>query len=249
MLKFDNLLTDPSDIEKELAAASVAYSLGVSTPEPGEVVTDGTRYGLTFRRIPDKVSYARAIADNPGRLEELAKEFARQTRILHAIEADTSRMRNIKDIYRSLIRRNTLHDHALIARALKLLDSLPEGRTCVHGDLHFGNIILSHGTSYFIDMGNFSYGYPLFDHAMVKAICQLATIDTAIFKDMFHFEPELANTFWALFAKEYFGNVEDVRSIDETMKPYTILRKLTMEVESGVALPKPALSDVYEMLG
>ena len=158
MLKFDNLLTDPSSMEEELWAASVAYSLGISTPEPGEVVTDGKRYGLTFRRIPDKVSYAHAIDDNPERLEELAKEFAVQTRKLHAIDADTTRMRNIKDIYRSLISRNTLHGPAIISHALELLDSLPEDRTCVHGDLHFGNIILSHGKSYFIDMGNFSYG-------------------------------------------------------------------------------------------
>ena len=249
MLKFDNLLTDPSTMEEELSAASVAYSLGVSTPEPGEVVTDGTRYGLAFRRIPDKVSYARAIGDSPARLEELAKEFAVQTRNLHAVDADTARMRNIKDIYRSLISRNTLHGPVIIARALELLDSLPEGRTCVHGDLHFGNVILSHGKSYFIDMGNFSYGCPLFDHAMVKAICQLAEIVPPLFKEMFHFEPELADRFWTLFAKEYFGQDEDIRSIEEMVKPYTVLRKLTMEVESGIPLPKPALRDVFEMLG
>ena len=249
MLKFDNLLTDPSSMEEELSAAFVAYSLGVSTPEPGEVVTDGKRYGLTFRRIPDKVSYARAIGDNPERLEELAKEFAVQTLKLHAIDADTTRMRNIKDIYRSLISRNTLHEPTIIIRALELLDSLPESRTCVHGDLHFGNIILSHGKSYFIDMGNFSYGCPLFDHAMVKAICLLATIDPPVFKEMFHFEPELADRFWTLFAKEYFGQEEDISNIDEMVKPYAVLRKLTMEVESGIPLPKSALLDVYELLG
>lgn len=249
MLKFDNLLTDPFSMEQELSAASVAYSLGISTPEPGEIVTDGKRYGLIFRRIPDKISYARAIADNPGRLDELAKEFAGQTLALHAIEADTARMRNIKDIYRSLISRNTMHEPALIASALKLLDSLPEGRTCVHGDLHFGNIILSHGKSYFIDMGNFSYGCPLFDHAMLKSVCQLATIDPPVVKKFFHFEPELAEKFWIVFAKEYFGQDEDIKSIDEMVKPYAVLRKLTMEVESGIPLPKPALPEVYEVLG
>lgn len=248
MLKFDNLLTDPSSMEEELSAASVAYSLGISTPEPGEVVTDGKRYGLTFRRIPDKVSYARAIDDNPERLEELAKEFAVQTRKLHAIDADTTRMRNIKDIYRSLISRNTLHGPAIISHALELLDSLPEDRTCVHGDLHFGNIILSHGKSYFIDMGNFSYGCPLFDHAMLKSVCQTAAIDPDFFKEMFHFEPKLADRFWTLFAKEYFGQEEDISNIDEMVKPYAVLRKLTMEVESGIPLPKSALLDVYEML-
>ena len=248
MLKFDNLLTDPSTMEEELWAASVAYSLGISTPEPGEVVTDGKRYGLTFRRIPDKVSYARAIGDNPERLEELAKEFAVQTRKLHAIDADTTRMRNIKDIYRSLISRNTLHGPAIISHALELLDSLPEDRTCVHGDLHFGNIILSHGKSYFIDMGNFSYGCPLFDHAMLKSVCQTAAIDPDFFKEMFHFEPKLADRFWALFVKEYYAQDEDIRSIDEMVKPYVVLRKLTMEVESGIPLPMPALLDVYEML-
>ena len=66
---------------------------------------------------------------------------------------------------------------------------------------------------------------------------------------MFHFEPELADRFWTMFAKEYFGQSEDILSINETVKPYTVLRKLTMEVESGIPLPEPALSDVYEMLG
>lgn len=249
ILKFDNLLTDPSSMEQELAAASVAYSLGVNTPEPGEVVTDGTRYGLTFRRIPDKVSYARAICDNPGRLEELAKEMARQARNLHAMKADITRMRNIKDIYRPLISSNKLHNPALISRALDLLDSLPEGGTCVHGDFHFGNVILSRGRSYFIDMGNFSYGCPLFDHAMVKALCHLAIIDSPVFKEMFHFDPQLADRFWTLFAKEYFGQEKDISSIDEMVKPYAVLRKLTMEVESGIPLPESGLSDVYELLG
>lgn len=248
MLKFDNLLTDPLSMEQELAAASMAYALGVNTPEPGEVVTDGTRYGVTFRRIPDKVSYARALADNPGRLEELAAEFARQTLALHSIEADTSRMRNIKDIYRNLISRNTLHGPAIIGRALDLLESIPDGSTCVHGDLHFGNMILAGGGSYFIDMGNFSYGSPLFDHAMLTSICQLATIDPSVFKDMFHFEPELADSFWKLFVKGYFGKDSDLEDIDGRVKPYAVLRKLTMEVESGVPLPEAALSDVYGML-
>lgn len=36
------------------------------------MVSDGERYGLIFSRIPDKISYARAIGDNPERLEEIA---------------------------------------------------------------------------------------------------------------------------------------------------------------------------------
>ena len=249
MLKFDNINSDSGSMIKELQNASVAYSLGVNTPEPGEIVTDGKRYGITFKRIHGKISYARAIADNPGRMEELSAEFAHQARILHSLKADTSRMRSIKDIYREAISANRMHEPGLTDRALKLLDSMPEKRTCVHGDLHTGNIIMAGKESFFIDMGDFSYGDPLMDISMIRATCQLASAVPDFFKSIFHFDPGIAERHWNIFVREYFGPHADIDRLNETIKPYVALRKLVMEAQAGIPITGEGLRDVYEVLG
>ena len=40
--------------EKELELARKVYDIGIPTPEPGDLVTDGKRMGVRFRRIEGK---------------------------------------------------------------------------------------------------------------------------------------------------------------------------------------------------
>ena len=37
--------------EKELELAQKVYAMGIPTPEPGDLITDGERMGIRFRRI------------------------------------------------------------------------------------------------------------------------------------------------------------------------------------------------------
>ena len=76
-----NHKTDPSIMMKlyfrnfeaaalELELAQKVYNLGIPTPEPGDLVTDGKQMGIRFRRIEGKKSYSRACGDNPERRRE-----------------------------------------------------------------------------------------------------------------------------------------------------------------------------------
>ena len=71
-----NHKTDPSIMMKmyfrnfeaaalELELAQKVYRMGIPTPEPGDLVTDGKQMGIRFRRIDGKKSYSRACGDNP----------------------------------------------------------------------------------------------------------------------------------------------------------------------------------------
>ena len=70
--------TDPSIMMKmyfrnfeaaalELELAKKVFAAGIPTPEPGDLVTDGERIGIRYRRITGKKSYSRACGDNPER--------------------------------------------------------------------------------------------------------------------------------------------------------------------------------------
>ena len=52
---------------QELELAQKVYALGIPTPEPGDLVTDGERMGIRFRRLIGKRSYSRACGDEPER--------------------------------------------------------------------------------------------------------------------------------------------------------------------------------------
>ena len=94
-----NHKTDPSIMMKlyfrnyeaaalELELAKKVYALGIPTPEPGDLVTDGERVGIRFRRLIGKRSYSRACGDEPERAEEYGAEFARLSKKLHSVHVD-----------------------------------------------------------------------------------------------------------------------------------------------------------------
>ena len=72
-LYFPGKIRQPLD---EMLMARKVYDLGIPSPEPGDyVVTEDGRYGIRFRRIPGKVSYARATGDHPEKVGQYAAEI------------------------------------------------------------------------------------------------------------------------------------------------------------------------------
>lgn len=62
-LYFPGKVQQPLD---EMLLARKVYSIGIPSPEPSEyVVTEDGRYGILFHRIPNKISYSRAIGEHP----------------------------------------------------------------------------------------------------------------------------------------------------------------------------------------
>ncbi len=51
------------------------------------------------------------------------------------------------------------------------LDSVPENTNCVHGDFQPGNVILAGGKPYWIDLGRFAWGDPMFDFGHLYLSC------------------------------------------------------------------------------
>ena len=94
-LYFPGKVTQPMD---EMMLALKVYALGIPTPEPGEyVVTEDGRYGIRFRRIPGKKSYARATADDPENVQRYAADFAEMCLALHKVHVDTTAFESVKD--------------------------------------------------------------------------------------------------------------------------------------------------------
>ena len=219
----------------EMLVARKVFAAGIPTPEPGDYVTDGTRYGIRFRRIRGKVSYARAVGDHPEEAVRYAEEFAGMCLTLHATHVDTAEFECVKDRYARQLVENVFFTPTEKDRLLRFIQDAPDTDTAIHGDLQFGNAIFAGDRRYFIDLGDFCYGYPLFDVGMVYSTAFLSDADFV--REAFHMEPETAVRFWQAFAPAYFGKDRPLRDIEAEVRPFAGLKTIIVERDTGFPMP------------
>ncbi len=248
----------------ELEMAQKVYAAGIPSPEPGDLVTDGQQMGIRFHRIEGKKSYSRASGDNPERTEEYAREFAQLCKRLHSTHVDTAQFENIQNRLYKMLADNPFFTpeqkdklHAFIAAA-------PDTDTAIHGDLQFSNGIFVEKDGvrmpYFIDLGDFCYGYPMFDLGMVYLCCLLNNESWTM--EQYHMSNATAARFWDAFAREYFltpdcpliafssvvgldfGPGADLAAIERAVRIYAGLK--TIMIERDTHRPMPEFRAVLE---
>ena len=225
---------------KELELAQKVYRMGIPTPEPGDLITDGERMGIRFRRLTGKRSYSRACGDEPERVEEYAREFAQMCKKLHATHVDTTQFESVKDRLYAMLEANPDFTPEQKQKIRDFIASAPEADTAIHGDLQFSNGIFTEENgvrkSYFIDLGDFCYGYPMFDIGMVYLCCCLN--DEAWTMEQYHMSNATAAKFWDFFADEYFGKEADMDEIMKEVRIYAGLKTLIVERDTHCPMPQ-----------
>ena len=225
----------------ELEVARKVYNMGIPTPEPGDLVTDGKQMGIRFRRIEGKKSYSRACGDHPERAEEYGREFARMCKKLHSVHVDTTRFENVKDRLYKMLDANPDFTPEQKQKIRAFIQAAPDADTAIHGDLQFGNGIFTEDangkrTSYFIDLGDFCYGYPMFDIGMVYLCCCLN--DESWTQEVNHMSNATAARFWDGFAAEYFGPDANMEEVMKEVKIYAGLKTLIIERDTHCPMPQ-----------
>ena len=246
----------PTDtIYTELEVARKVFDAGIPSPEPGELVTDGKRIGIRFRRIVGKRSHARAVSQEPERVVEYAVEFARMCKHLHSTTLPDGYFPDAKQQFIHLVESEKSFTDKEKAPILEFIRSLPDAKTALHGDMHFGNTLTTlpagapmsdpHDT-YFIDLGYFAQGYPLLDLGMLQNVCLFADEDFRV--ESFHMGRELTSKFWDAFVDEYFFGEEKLAEkyfgtgatkviVNEKLKYFTSVKLFLVSFNLGFMLP------------
>ena len=276
-----NHKTDPSVMLKlyfrnfeaaalELELAKKVYALGIPTPEPGDLVTDGKQVGIRFRRLVGKKSYARACGDDPEHTEDYAREFAEMCLRLHNTHVDTTQFESVKDRLYAMLEANPDFTPEQKTKIHDFIAAAPDTDTAIHGDLQFGNAIFVpelknernkligdtenlspfnfhlSPKKFFIDLGDFCYGYPLFDLGMVYLCCCLNDEEWTM--EVNHMSNAVARRFWDAFAAEYFfspdcpikefGHGADLAEIEKVVRIYAGLKTLIVERDTHCPMPQ-----------
>lgn len=234
---------------EEFRTARTVFEMGIPTPEPYRLVTDGVRYGAEYELVPGKRSFTRIISQEPERLEEMSRTFAREAKALHAIPADTTRLRSYKQAMKRFYEEKDLVPADFKRRALAFLESVPESPTCLHGDLHIGNIITDGKRTLWIDVGEFSYGVPEWDLGILWTMTQ--NMDKARAENLFHVSPETMKAHWTFFLPAYLGT-DDGRVLDAFTRrlfPYYAVKvPYVYDMAYHAPLPDAAFQRISPML-
>jgi len=199
----------------EFRTSQVVYESGLPTPKPIRLITDGTRFGAEYELIQHKRSFTRIISQEPDKLVPLSKRFAVLAKQLHQTPADTTRLPDMRELASTWIDRLADFPDELKRRFHRFIDTIPSTPTCLHGDLHIGNIITDGSRELWIDVGDFAYGVPEWDLGMMYNGTHFLSAERA--DNIFHLDNDTLRAHWDAFAKAYYGT-ESQEALDAEVR-------------------------------
>ena len=188
---------------REFRTSRVVYESGLPTPKPIRLITDGERFGAEYELIQHKRSFTRIISQEPDKLVPLSERFAVLAKQLHQTSADTTRLPDMRELASTWIDRLTDFPDELKRRFHQFIDTVPSRPTCLHGDLHIGNIITDGNRELWIDVGDFAYGVPEWDLGMMYYGSHFLSAERA--DNIYHLDNDTLRAHWDAFAKAYYG--------------------------------------------
>jgi uncharacterized protein (TIGR02172 family) len=236
---------DADTMKNEFWASRTAFELGISTPAPFRLITDGKRFGSEYELIEGKRSFSRIISQEPKRLEEISLEFARMARELHATKADTSRLKSYKQAITQFYSEKDFVPGYYRNRILKFLDKVPDTESCLHGDLQIGNAITDGKRALWIDLGGFGYGAPEWDLALMWNLAHMPDADKLDF--LFHLPSETMKIHWNIFFSAYLGT-NDKQQIEEATRRLPLFAAAKIPYMFGIAFHKNVPEEFFVLL-
>jgi uncharacterized protein (TIGR02172 family) len=149
-------------IRNEAKKGYTVYEAGVPSPAVFEMVEIEGRKGLILQRIFGK-SILSHIEVEPWKLYYYAQQTAGLHHRIHKYTADDLPSQKERFSYTIKCSSEILGDK--VSRILDYVESLPNGISVCHGDLHFNNIIVSDDKLVAIDWNSAYKGNPLGDVA------------------------------------------------------------------------------------
>ena len=197
---------DEATVKQELEVARHVFGLGVPTPRMYDMVRVGDGFGQLVENIKGKKSLSRICADNPSCIGEAAATLAALGKQLHTTPCDTDFFPSRKELALKGIDTADFIAEEDKVKLRQFAESIENEMTCTHGDFQMGNLIISgDGNPYWIDLGWFSYGSPMFDFGHLFLVCNVySQFPQAC--DIFHMTAEQLQCFWDACVKAYTGN-------------------------------------------
>lgn len=212
------------ELVNEMEVTRKAISIGIKTPKVDDIceLSNGKK-GIVYEYIEGKRSIARAISEEPDKLDEYIKRFANSAKEFHKKIAPPHKFVSREGDIRYQIASRTLLNDKQKNAAYKLLDETENMFTCIHGDFHTGNWIMTDKDEFAIDLGAISYGNPIYDTSVFYFFMRF--MPDIVVEKTFHVKRDLSDKMWPAFAKYYYGiqNENELNELNKKMDKYALV--------------------------
>ena len=153
------------EIEREISYSKKAFVFGIPTAISFDVVKCGSCYGVVYELI-NAGTLTNWLCKNPETLDEYAVKYGNLVKTFHETESDTAVFGSTKALYTKWMDDMAIYyNPEEIAILHEVIDSIPDSKSFIHGDIHSKNIMVQDGELLFIDMADLTYGHRIFDFA------------------------------------------------------------------------------------
>lgn len=232
--------TRMEDIKRERDLAQKAFVKGIPTAITFDVVEVGECKGVVFEML-DAVSLAAVINEHMDRFEEYADEYVALYKTFHQTRVEGKDFPSVKDIYDGYIDGcKDWYTPEELEQIRSLVRSVPDRDTLIHGDFHVRNIMVQQGELIMIDMGDVSYGHPIFDF-LATAATQANLVELNPEYAVVHtgMPVETIKRLWTALLQKYFvgKSQEEIARIDKQIRFFSKL-KVALAPVVGAGAPQ-----------
>lgn len=211
--------------ERELAQRSLFH--GIPTAIAYNLVKTNDCYGAVFELV-DAESLSHTLRNNPDRFEEYAREYVDVYRGFHQTVVKKDEFPSIKDNYHGYLDGCVdWYTPEQIDLLRRIVDSVPDRNTLIHGDYHANNIMVADNELIMIDMGDVSYGHPVFDFlATATSQANLVELNPAFAEVHVGMPVELIKRLWNYLMEHYFvdKDAQEIARIDRQVRLFSKLK-------------------------
>jgi len=202
-----------SVIEHEKALSKKAFVMGIPTAISYDIVEADGRIGVVYELIKSK-TLAELMRTDSSNLDEYIKMYANVCKSIHNVHTTDPEIPSFKELNKQDILLVTGITDEERSYLNKFVDMIPDGDSCIHGDLNVNNIMVQDGECCLIDMGEFGRGIPMFDISRIVFSMECLNTKPNEFNAFYKMSSEMVTYIYQGFLKEYYGTI----SLDEIIK-------------------------------
>ena len=232
-----------ADLKKELDTSKQAFLSGLPAAIVYDVVETEDGYGQIYEMLSASMMSAE-VRNDPQDVKKYADQFASLAVQLHSTQYNGKELSPKKEEYKEAFSQISHYFEAEEAAEInRLIDSIPDRNTFIHGDLHMGNIMLQNGEPMLIDLGEAGVGHPIFDLVEVYIAYAFSPYSPYMTPERLlatvGMNAELCAAVWEEFIVKYFEcSAGELEHRIRIIKGYAQLRLLLITVLMNRSVPE-----------
>lgn len=215
-------------IEKERDNSRNAFTHGVDTAIPFDIVKAGDSYGLIYEII-NADTLKNVMLKDRDKLEYYIGIYAGYVKNMHGVSFDRDCYPDMKKVWAKKIDalEGVLTEDEKAA-AKKLIEKIPDRKNFNHGDMNFGNLMVENGKAVLIDLEDAVLGHPVFDVSFIYYLLKLLPgfLPAEMCEVITAFTKDENDLLWNKFCEVYFGSrtAEERAVHEDQIHPYGIIK-------------------------